>query len=259
MTGLVDELYEDCEQTAGWAMQGISDLASILIHSGWFHPEQSSRDTMSSAFFSALGSRDVSKATELGQLSGNWPALAMGAITQLDQAWQDDTLSIGDITEAYWTLRRTLDALTANPVRATGRSLSIGAAVVYVPSSEQHTFGPQMLVDKINRAGWDAQLWHSLGSSAIMEQLSSKHVDVLGISVGTDNRLHGLADLISDVRFCSINPDIKIVIGGSAICGTSVQYEFLGADWVAASAEDSLQFFQHGWSELQRREGRFNG
>ena len=88
----------------------------------------------------------------------------MGAIAQLDEAWQEDALSIGDIAECYWTLRRTLDTLTENPIPASKRSLSIGTAVVYIPNAEQHTFGPQMLVDKINRVGWDAQLWNGLGS-----------------------------------------------------------------------------------------------
>jgi len=214
---------------------------------------------MNSAFFSAVRSRNVSQATELGKLSDNWPALAMRAINQLDTAWQEDSLSIGEIAECYWTLRRTLDELIASPRLTSRRSLSIGAAVVYIPSSEKHTFGPQMLVDKINRLGWDAQLWHDFDSGNLIEQLRSNHVDVLGISVGTDNRLDGLADLITDVRQYSMNPEIKTVIGGGAICGASNQYGFLGADLIAPTAEDAERFFEKGWAELKRREGRFNG
>lgn len=228
MTGFVDERHEDCGQTADWTMQGFQELASVFTLSGNLPSEHPSCDDMSGAFYSAVRSRDISKATEVGKLSDNWPALAMGAITQLDEAWQEDALSIGEIAECYWTLRRTLDELIASPFLTSRNSLSIGTAVIYIPGSEQHTFGPQMLVDKINRIGWDAQLWHGFGSGSLKEQLSSNHVDVLGISVGTDNRLDGLADLIADVRQHSMNPDIKTLVGGSAICGTSNQYGFFG-------------------------------
>ncbi|MEJ8562791.1 hypothetical protein QTO30_17280 [Yoonia sp. GPGPB17] len=214
---------------------------------------------MSSAFFSALRSRDVSKATELGQMSGNWPALAMGAITQLDQIWQDDTLPIGEIAETYWTLRRTLDELTTTSAEFPGNALSIGRAIIYIPDAEQHTFGPQMLVDKVMRMGWDAQLYYGFGSESLMKRLSTESVDVVGISVGTDSRLDGLADLILDVKQYSMNADIKTLIGGNAISGASDQYGFLGADWVATSTQDALQFFERDWSKQKLREGRFNG
>lgn len=259
MTGFVDERYEDCGQTADWTLHGVEGLVSALMQSSPSGLAPTETGAMSRAFYTALHSRDVMKAAELGQVSGNWPALAMAAIAELDQAWQNDTLSIGEVAEAYWTLRRTLEELTVSPTRTAKPSLSIGKAFVYIPRPEQHTFGPQMLVDRINRVGWDAHLLHSLDAGALMKKLNSEPVDVLGISIGTDNRLDGLADLISDAKRSSMNPDIKTLIGGNAISGTSSQYGFLGADWVATTSEDAMLFFERLWSDLRRREGRFHG
>jgi hypothetical protein len=71
VTGFVDDLYEDCGQTIDWTMQGVQQLATILVPSGTFPSEQPSRDAMNGAFLSAVLSRDVSKATQVGKLSGN--------------------------------------------------------------------------------------------------------------------------------------------------------------------------------------------
>ena len=259
MKGSEDDSYDECGQIADWTMQGVRKLASAHSHSGPCPLVAAEAPFLSGAFLSALRAKDVAKAAELGQKSGNWPGLALEAICHIDQAWQDDTLCFGDISETYWTLRRTLDVLTAVPVKGRAPSLSIGTAVIYIPSTEQHTFGPQMLVDQINRLGWDAQLQHGLDFSGLMEHLGSRHVDVLGISIGTDYCLDGVADLTFDARRCSVNPDISILIGGSAICGAAGQYAFLNADWVATSAKDGLHFFERGWSELKRKGGRFHG
>lgn len=259
MVGSVDERQEECGDTANWAMHGVRDVAAFLKGSGPVRLVEASSDSMSSAFLSALRSRDVSKASEIGQNSKNWPALAMEAIAELDLAWRDDTLSIGEIVETYWTLRRTMDELVSAPIQTTRTPLVIGKAVICTPSPEQHTFGPQLLADKVRRIGWDARLWHDCALEEVTDRLSSCRVDVLGISVGTDNRLDGLANLISEVRCLSMNPDIKILVGGSAIHGASSQYRFLGADQVTTSAEEAMRFFERGWSDLERREGRYDG
>lgn len=259
MTGFVNGLDVECDKTVDWTLRGVQDVASILRGSDIYAGTMASSDQMSDAFLSALRSRDVSKACKLGHLSNNWPTLAMGAIAQLDEAWREDKLSIGEIAETYWTLRRTLDELTSSQTQSTKRTLFIGKAVIWIPNSEQHTFGPQMLLDSIRRIGWEAQLWHDLTSDDVMVQLSSHDTDVLGISIGTDNRLDGLADLIAQVRRCAMNPDIKILIGGSAVRGASNQYKFLGADCVATSTEDAMGFFERDWNEIERRESRYDG
>lgn len=259
MAGFVEDLHEECNQTRDWTMRGVRDVSSMLSNNDAVANAMASLDNMSNAFLSALRARDVSKAYEIGQISENWPALAMGAIAQLDEAWTEDTLSIGEIAETYWTLRRTLDELTSTPKQQARPPLFIGKSIIWIPKTEQHTFGPQMLVDNIRRLGWGAQLWHDLNTDDVMERLGSHDTDVLGISVGTDIQLDGLADVIRQIRRCAVNPDIKILIGGNAILGAPNQYKFLGADCVATSAEDAMRFFERGWTEMERREGRFDG
>ena len=214
---------------------------------------------MSGAFYSALLSRDVSAASELGQSAGNWPELAMEAIAKLDESWQDDTLSIGIIAEAYWTLRRALDQLVDEPVNTSPQLLNFAKAVVHIPTTEQHTFGPQMLVDQIRRIGWEVRLENGLEPDALIDLVSSEKLDVLGVSIGTDSGLAGLADLLAEVREHSVNSAIAILVGGNAIDGPPKRYEFLGADWVATTTDDALVFFERGWSELKRSQGSFDG
>lgn len=259
MAKSVDERVEDCGDTAKWAMHSAGEVALLLERAGATRLAEASHGTMSDAFLTALRLRDVSKACEIGHICDNWPAMALGAIAWLDDAWNDDTLSIGEIAETYWTLRRTIDELISPLVQTARTSLVIGKAVIWIPSSEQHTFGPQLLVDNVRRIGWDAHLWHDSTSEAVLDQLRSNHVDVVGISIGTDNRLDGLANLISEIRRSSINPEMKILVGGSAICGAPSKFGFLGADRVAMSSEETLRFFERDWSDLERREGRFNG
>ncbi|MEY1557890.1 B12-binding domain-containing protein [Yoonia sp. R2331] len=250
---------EECDETFDWTVRGVQDVASFLGASDPYSGAAASLDDMTCAFLSALRSRDISKACELGNISDNWPALALGAIAHLDKAWSDDTLTIGEIAETYWTLRRTLDELTSSQARAAQSSLFIGTAIIWIPKTEQHTFGPQMLVDNIRRFGWDAHLWHDFSSDDLIEKIGSHDIDVIGVSIGTDNQLDGLADLVTQIRRSAINPNIKILVGGSAIHGSPNLYSFLGADAVSASADDAMDFFERGWTESERREGRFDG
>lgn len=259
MTALIDDSYEGCNLTANWLSKGAIELGSQLGNATTVGASEHPSKEAIIAFYDAIRTGNLETAVGLCHSSKAWRPMVLQAIDQLDRDWQDDALMIGDVAEAYWSIRRVINEVSFGQTQKNVPRLRMGTAAIYLPSNEQHTFGPQLLSDQLTRIGWDVELWIEDENRDALAPLSMVRIDVLGISVGSDDRLDGLADKIIEIRQKSLNPDLFVLVGGSALRGGAEQYRFLGADRLATDADDTIDFFSGGWHAQQRLDGRYEG
>ena len=74
----------------------------------------------------------------------------------------------------------------------------------------------------------------------LVATVSKQHFDLIAVSIGYDQSLLGLADAIAEVRRCSVNQNISVVLGGRVFDQPASSYEFIGSDKTVIEREDPI-------------------
>ena len=129
-------------------------------------------------------------------------------------------------------LRGTDDA--AMPLPAGPRVLCVAMP------GEQHVFGAQMVGEFLRRARWD--VWDAPGATEadIMSLLTREWFTIVGISVSTLDHPEGLAGLVRQVRRVSLNPDLRVMVGGLPFDEPPERAALVGADATARDGRDAV-------------------
>lgn len=173
---------------------------------------------------------------------GRLPRLFLPLVQHLEAAWERDAIEIAELSFAFFQIRRLIEisARRAGPPMAT-HGLR-GAALLAVPPGESHGFGLQIVADEMRLRSWQVTTApEGSDPDALQRQLRARRFDVLGLSIGHDDALAGLGDLIVDLRMASRNPGLVVILGGAGLAEPASQYHFLGADHVALDASDGVR------------------
>jgi methanogenic corrinoid protein MtbC1 len=160
---------------------------------------------------------------------------------RLGEMWEHDECSFTDVTIGVCRMHQVLLDFSRcfeprDKTRVTGRS----ALIVPAPG-EQHTFGLFLVVEFLRRAGWHC--W--TGTPATMRDLHrmarDEHFDVIGLSVSAERNLGRLAERIDRIRDFSVNPDVKVLLGGFLFNDQPELAVEHGADGFAKDGQDAVR------------------
>lgn len=213
----------DCTEQAAGAFQPVIDLARGAGDEGDADPDVIRMEglLLQGAFGQAL-------AMVQGRGQAALPALLVPVIRRLEARWQADAVGFADLAFAFFQLRRLIERAAEPPATAQAH----GRILLALTHGEQHGFGAQMVAAELALHGWAVELDLSGDGDALRARVAGRHFDALGLSVGHDQALIGLADLIADLRQGSSNPRLHVILGGAALAEPLGQYDFLGADTV---------------------------
>ena len=160
---------------------------------------------------------------------------------RLGEMWEHDEASFTDVTIGVCRMHQVLLDFSRcfeplDKAQVSGRS----ALIVPAPG-EQHTFGLFLVVEFLRRAGWHC--W--TGTPATMRDLhriaKDEHFDVIGLSVSAERNLGRLTERIDRIRDFSVNPDVKILLGGFLFNDQPELAVEHGADGFAKDGRDAVQ------------------
>lgn len=159
----------------------------------------------------------------------------------LGQFWADDVCDFATVTLAMMQLRRMQRDfaprfLTGRPLRPEAEAHRI--LIVPVPG-EQHTFGLDLLADFFRRAGWHAHVSPLRSADELASMVRRESYDVVGLSVGSTDRMDTLAATIRKLRRASRNRSVGVMVGGPAFIGHPDHVALVGADATAADARQA--------------------
>jgi methanogenic corrinoid protein MtbC1 len=156
----------------------------------------------------------------------------------LGEMWEEDRVSFADVTVALCRLHDVMRTLSASQPPATD-TLPQGRRALLIPMpGEQHTFGLVMVADFFRRAGWD--VWNdAVGSSSeLVSLVRHEWFTMIGLSVGCEAHLEGVASTIHSLRRAARNKSIGVMVGGSLIAKNPELAIQVGAD---ATGKDARQ------------------
>ena len=171
-------------------------------------------------------------------LSAIYLELLAPAARKLGELWEDDRVSFADVTVALCRLHDVMRTLSASQPPATD-TLPQGRRALLIPMpGEQHTFGLVMVADFFRRAGWD--VWNdAIGSaSELVSLVRHEWFTMVGLSVGCEAHLEGVASTIHSLRRAARNKSIGVMVGGALIAKNPELAIQVGAD---ATGKDARQ------------------
>jgi len=190
----------------------------------------------------ALQGREEQARSELrGMFDAGMPVedlkigLLAPAARKLGVLWESDSVSFVDVTIATGTLQRLMHfvalELDAPPfVSDTARSI-----LLFPEPGAEHTFGAAMAARLFERAGWRVEFVTAADPAYLTRQVSTRHYDVLGLSLNIREKAAECRKLIETLRRASRNPEIIAIGGGPAIVREPLLVEKAGLDAVATT------------------------
>jgi methanogenic corrinoid protein MtbC1 len=163
------------------------------------------------------------------------------AARKLGEMWEADTCDFAAVTIGMLRLgsvmRLVAEAFEAEtiPVMCGPRALLVQAP------GEQHGFGIAMVASFFRRAGWNVLSEPMPDSATLVGLVQREWFSLVGISVGSDERLEGLAVDIRAIRAASRNPAVGIMVGGFPFIDRPHLARSLGADGTATDARLAVQ------------------
>jgi methanogenic corrinoid protein MtbC1 len=132
---------------------------------------------------------------------------------KLGELWEEDQCTFTDVTLGLSRLHRVLHEISRR--NSDGRRPSVKRRAFFAPvPGESHTFGVSMLEEFFLHAGWETACDHTPSMASIVHVAATQSLDVIGFSVGCQELLDPLSDLIDMTRKASCNRDVAIMVGG---------------------------------------------
>lgn len=158
---------------------------------------------------------------------------------RLGEWWEQDVCGFTEVTTGLWRLQDAMHGL--RPAFLSAAPLPTGPRILLLPvPGEQHTFGLSMLHEFFRRAGWTVWSGPVDNRAELQEAVRSQWVDVVGFSMGSDDRLDAAREEIRAVRAASRNPCLVVLIGGPPFVADPGLASALGADGTAADGAQAV-------------------
>ena len=157
------------------------------------------------------------------------------AARHLGTLWESDATDFANVTLAVGRLQRIMRRLGESFANVAGRGGGESVLLTIIPG-EQHSFGLSMVAEFFRRAGWNL-CTGPFGSHQELTALVHNHwFDIVGFSVSSDCRLDELKKDIRDIRRCSRNSNVGIILGGPMVIARPDLVASMGADMMSADA-----------------------
>lgn len=156
--------------------------------------------------------------------------------------WESERSDFVAVTVALHQLQQLAHDLSEDFV-ASGRGAVVPggprALCVALPG-EQHVFGAQLVGEFLRRAGWD--VWDAPGATEddIIGLVQREWFTLVGISVSTAEQSDALAALVRRLRRVSLNPDLRVMVGGRPFEDHPERATLVGADATARDGRDAV-------------------
>lgn len=167
--------------------------------------------------------------------------------------WESERSDFVEVTLALHRLQKLAHDLSEEFVASGDAATPAGprALCVALPG-EQHVFGAQLVGEFLRRARWD--VWDAPGADEqdIIGLAEREWFTLVGISISTAGQFDALAALVRQLRRVSLNPDLRVMVGGRPFEEHPEWAALVGADATARDGRDAVAKAQ-GLLELTRR------
>jgi len=155
------------------------------------------------------------------------------AARRLGELWEEDRVDFTEVTIGLMKLHRALQRVNRDAPCGVGAGRSAPRILLGPADGEQHVFGLLMVGELFCRSGWRVRCETSAKNNAVIAAVAEEHFDIVGLSASADDSLKPLAEEIRRIRSASLNPAVKVMVGGRVFNQDFGLVQRVGADAMA--------------------------
>lgn len=159
---------------------------------------------------------------------------------RLGALWEADLCDFTEVTVGLWRLQQLVNEYSGAFQRTGGRQRCSYRAMLAPAPGSQHNFGLLMVVEFFRRAGWDVWADPAAGLVELTQAIATGWYDMLGLSVGSECHVGGVASAILVLRKASLNPALVVMVGGPVVNLLDDFVGQVGADAMAGDARAAV-------------------
>lgn len=163
------------------------------------------------------------------------------AARRLGALWESDDCDFVEVTVGLGRLQQLLRDLSQLFLAPAPAGDPVGTVLLTSVPGEQHTLGLVMVGEFLLRDGWRVMVGAPWTEDDLVTRVSAEWVDVLGYSVGSAQRLAGLAREIRRIKGASRNSQLQIMVGGPLFADQPTLVAEVGAHALAADGRQAPQ------------------
>ncbi len=160
----------------------------------------------------------------------------------LGESWERDECDFIEVTMGLWRLQevmREIGGRYPSLRQKSGPSNCVSALFSPMPGDD-HSFGALMIDDVFARAGWNSEAVPQPERRELLDTVSRRPFDLIGLTVTRECPPGTLRNLILALRKASNNPQVAILIGGHFVNNDPAIVAEVGADGTGTDARAAL-------------------
>jgi len=159
------------------------------------------------------------------------------AARQLGMSWEADERDFMEVTIGLGTLQQVLTALSDDKMEPAmpNRRILLGPT-----PGEGHTLGLAIIDHLFRTARWDVEFDPYADRPALIGNVHDSWFAVAGLTLSADSFIEEARDTISAMRGASMNPRLRILVGGPAFERWDGLGARIGADAIATDARSAV-------------------
>jgi methanogenic corrinoid protein MtbC1 len=159
---------------------------------------------------------------------------------RLGEMWDRDECDFIDVTMGLWRLQEVMREVATRAPSPLIAPRSGRSALFSAMPGDVHSFGTLMIDEVFARAGWQSEALVKPERRELLDRLSRKSFDLVGLTVTRDCPSSALANLIKAMRSVSANSGIAVFVGGQVINENPGLVAEVGADGTGIDARTAL-------------------
>jgi methanogenic corrinoid protein MtbC1 len=250
-TVVTQQLPEDYRKTAGaFTRKAVTVLKAVPSVSGADLDAGTTLSPDARSFLNFILAGDVAKTRKVidkalaagTPLSGIYTGIFRPVLSETGRLWQQNRVTIAEEHFVTGAIRRIMEQVH-DQIAGTGRiprkrRKTVVAACV---GNELHEIGIRMVADFFELDGW---IVYTTGANtpvkSILAAVKDRKADVVALSITMPSNLSGLQYLVRSLRADTDTAHVKIIVGGSPFAILPDLWHQVGADAVAATAEEAV-------------------
>ena len=111
--------------------------------------------------------------------------------------------------------------------------------IASAPGSK-HLLGPTIVADFFRKEGWQVVVEISSSKKELVQAVENEWFDTVGLSVSIAPQLADLGDLVDQIKRCSRNPRLVVLLGGPIFTVQNFQASDFGASVICIDAKEAV-------------------
>jgi methanogenic corrinoid protein MtbC1 len=172
------------------------------------------------------------------------------AARELGERWTHDSSSFVEVTLGVARMHRILREFDGVPAHMWSNA-GAGRHILLMPTpGEQHTFGLRLVQEFLLRESWQVSNHPVEKVGEIAKVVARDHYDVIGLSLSGETLIESIGLAIKKIRSRSLNPLIKVIVGGHIFVERPELLKMLDVDGYAPDAPSAVALVNQWASEM---------